>query len=62
MSAKRRLTDSQVEWIRKQAARPYPDGTRKMFATLAQVIGCSATHIRDIVYGRRRTISTRRQT
>ena len=55
MSAKRRLSDAAVLWIRKQRARPWPDGTLKSYATLAECVGCSATHVRDIVQGKRRT-------
>lgn len=54
MSARRKLTDEQVQWLRKQRALPYPDGTLKSYATLAKCVGCSPQHARDIVYGRRR--------
>jgi hypothetical protein len=57
MSARQKLTDAQVLWIRKMAARRNPDGTRRTYATLAKCVGCSATHVRDIVHGLRRTDS-----
>lgn len=54
MAAKRKLTDAQVLWIRKQRALPFPSGKLKSYATLAKVVGCSAVHVRDIVMGKRR--------
>jgi hypothetical protein len=58
MDKRTKLTDSQVRWIRKMAARPHPDGTRRTYATLAKCVGCTATHVRDIVHGLRRSSTT----
>ena len=64
MAARRRLSDDTVLWIRKMHARPYPDGSMPTNAAIAKAAGCSVTHVRDIVAGRRRhdrcTSSTRR--
>ena len=57
MSAKRRLTDADVLWLRKNAKR-YRSGWRIPYADLARVVGCSATHARDIILGRRRACSS----
>lgn len=58
MSAQRKITEEQVLWLRKQHARPYPNGKMKSYATLAKCVGISATHARDIIHGKRRIIST----
>lgn len=50
MSAPKRLTDADVLWVRKMHAKGHS------YAKLAKCVGCTPTHARDIVHGRRRPI------
>jgi hypothetical protein len=50
MAAPKRLSDADVLWVRKMHARGHS------YATLGKSVGCSATHARDIVHGKRRPI------
>jgi hypothetical protein len=48
---RKKLSDSEVRWIR----RMYRPGQKdRSMAALAKIIGCSATHVRDIIQRKRR--------
>jgi hypothetical protein len=47
MAAKKRLTDSDVRWLRKMYAR-------HSLRCLAKIVGCSAQHASDIIKRKRR--------
>jgi len=48
MSARKKLTDAKVRWIRNVAAGRIP------YAHTARIVGCSPQHVSDIINRKRR--------
>lgn len=53
MSAKKRLTDSDVRWLKRVGRKEWTRG-RTSLRKLGKIVGCSAGHVRDILMGNRR--------